>query len=445
MKPSLWKLALMVAPLLFTSCDTLDFRDKEEKPPLKGDRISVMELQKKLEADTEAAANAEPYLPPETWINAYWPQVGGYPTHSMQNLAFTPDQPEKAWSVDIGKGSTRRYPLTASPIVVDGMIYALDSRNNLSAYNIENGAVVWRVNVQKKEEEDPAITGGIAYGEGKIFVTNGYNEVIALNPKTGKGHWKTTIATPSRAAPTIINGRVFIATLDGRLVALETATGAVAWEYVGVNETAALVGAASPAASRDIVIPVFASGEIGALRTANGSTAWADNLGQSRRFEGLTSIADINALPVIDRDVVFSVSYSGILAAIDLRTGRRIWQRNIGSANTPWIAGDHIFLISAENDLISLNRNNGVIRWVKTLPLYRDKDKKEGRLFWTGPIMAEGRLIVASTDGRIAEITSENGELIRTWETDDSVVHPPILANKTLYVLSEDGILSAYR
>lgn len=410
------------------------------KKTLKGERISVLELQKSLEPDDTVLESQGLITPPE-WKNTFWPQAGGYPNHSMQNLALPQTPLKKIWSTRIGKGSTEEIPLNAQPILIDGTVYTLDTKNKISAINAETGKILWETNVGLKEEDDLVIAGGVASSGGIIYVTNGYNEILALRPKDGGILWRKKLTSPSRAAPTVLDGRVFVTTLDNKLNAFSTTDGSLLWEYRGIGETAGLIGAASPAAGRDIVIPVFSSGEITALRVTNGSVAWSDNLSNLRQSVGLGAIADIDALPVIDKGLVISVSFSGRMVAIEERSGSRIWQREISSSQTPWIAGNHVFVLSSENQLIALGRETGVIRWVTDLP----RDRKGEAITFTGPILAGGRLIVAGTKGKVIEISPETGEIIRDWDSGDTIHISPIVAGGTLYILDEKGTLSAYR
>jgi outer membrane protein assembly factor BamB len=414
--------------------------DKDDKPPLEGERISVLELQSSLEPD-DAALAAEGLVTPEQWRNEFWPQAGGYPNHSMQNLFLNNAALKRAWSADIGAGSTEDYPLTAQPVVADGKVFTLDTDAQLSAFDAANGKTVWQIDVRKKKEEDPVISGGIAFGGGVLYVTNGYDELLAVKPADGKIFWRKSIGSPSRSAPTILDQRVFVTTLDNRLLALNATDGALIWEYTGVSETAGLVGAASPAASREIVVPVFSSGEITALRVENGSVAWSDNLASTRRLGNLDSISDIKAHPVIDKGVVIGISFSDRLVAIDERSGSRVWQREIGGSNTPWVAGNHLFVLSLNNELVALGRDTGAISWVTKFPRF-DGDTP---LAFTGPILAGGRLFVFGSDGRVVEAAPDTGKVVKEWDAGDSVLIAPVIAAGTLYVLTEDGTLTAYR
>ncbi len=434
-------LPILLASILLTGCSGItDVFNTEETVPLEGERISVLELQKNLEPD-DALLEAQGLITPKEWRNEFWPQSGGYPNHSMQNLALSSEQLSRAWKTDIGRGSIDEIPLTASPIAVDGLVFTLNTKSELRAFNAENGKEVWETEIAPEDEDDLVISGGIAYSAGRLFATNGYNEVIALTPKTGDVLWRKKISAPARAAPTIVDDRAFVTTLDNKLLALSAEDGSNLWEYLGIAETAGLVGAASPAANRDIVIPVFSSGEVNALRAANGSVAWTDNLSNARRLGGIGTISDIKALPIIDKGLVVAISFSGRIVAIDERTGTRIWQREISGAQTPWMAGNHLFVISTDNKLIALGRETGTIRWVTDLPI----EKNDKATNFTGPVLAGGRLIMTSNDGRAIEISPENGKIIREWDTDIETNIAPIIANGTLYLLGENGTLAAYR
>ena len=418
-------LCIAAVMLSFAACSG------DDKKPLEGERVSILELQKNLEPESDAL-DAQGFIAPTIWRNEFWPQAGGYANHSMQHLELG-DSLKLAWTADIGDGANDSLPLTSQPIVVDGKVFTLDTDSIVTAF------------VRYKNDEDVVIGGGIAYSGGALFITNGYNEVMAVSPKNGSLIWRVSISAPARAAPTVHEGRVFVTTLDNKTIALDAANGTIIWEYAGLNETAGLIGAASPATSRDIVVPAFSSGEIVALRIENGAQAWSENLSSRNALSGLSNISDIRALPVVDKGLVFAISFGGKMVAIEERTGSRIWQRDVGGSETPWLAGNHLFVISNDNELIALGRDTGAIRWVNQLPRFDDPDDKDGKLYWTGPVLAGNRLIVAGTHGKILEFSPETGEKTGEWSVKKTISVPPVVAGGTLYLLADDGTLMAYR
>ncbi len=442
-------LLLMSSVLVLSACSGVSsiFEKKDAQAPLEGDRISVLELQKTLKPDpNKQPKEGQQFVLPKSWVNSDYPQAGGYPNHSMQNLSLADNGLKKIWSTNAGKGSGGGIPITAQPVIANGMIYTLDSASNLSAFNITNGKRLWKTNVEHEDEGDRVISGGVSFAHGTLYVTNGYNEVLAISPENGDVKWRKQLPAPSRAAPSVINGRVFVSTINSRLVALSAKDGSGIWEYTGINETTGLLGAASPAANNDIVVPVFSSGEITALRVENGSVAWSDNLANVRRYGGgLESLSDIKAMPVLDGGIVLAISFGGKIAAIDAITGARIWQKEIGGSQTPWISGNHAYILSSENQLIALSLSDGSVLWITELPKFEDEEDKEDPISLTGPVMASGKLIIASSDGYIREINAHNGNAIRTVKTKKNVQIAPVIANDTLFLLSDDGTLTAYR
>ncbi len=431
--------------LLMTTflCSCSWFEGDDKKTPLPGDRISVLELQKSFEP-TDTAATAEGFVSPEPWSNDFWPQAGGYPNHSMQSLALNPNPLTKLWSSSIGEGSTDEFPITAQPVVFDGLIFTLDTESNVRAFSVKSGERIWSNTVRAKKEDEQVIGGGLAVSNNILFVTNGYNELLALNPKKGGIYWRASLSSPSRAAPTIFNDTVYVMTVDNRVEALNAATGQKKWSYEGLAEETGLVGAASPAVDNELVIAPLSSGELTALRTVNGSLAWSDNLSPMVRMGGSSSLPDIRALPIIDKNYVFAISYGGRIVAIESRTGRRIWQRDIGGAKSPWVAGNTIFFISANAELVALSHDTGGLLWVKNLSSLVEDEARRNSLLWQGPVLAGGRLIVSSPDGSILEISPEKGNVLRRLKTSSGLATAPIVAGSTLFLLHQDGELEAW-
>lgn len=432
------KLCLILIACFLTACSGDD-----DKPPLEGERISILELQNNLKI-SEEGANI-PFEMPKVWKNGFWPQAGGYPTHVLEHLSLNAGPLKRVWSADIGQGSENDLPLTAQPIAADGRLFTLDTESRVSAFDVKTGRQIWHTDVDDPEEDDEVIGGGISHSNNVLYVTSGYDEILALAPESGEILWRTALDSPARAAPTILENRVFVTTLNSSLYAIDAASGQVLWEYTTIGEGAGLLGAASPAANRDIVVPAFSSGELYALRVENGSVAWSDNLSGVRRYGGLNVISDIKGLPVIHDNIVYAISFGGKMAAIDERTGERIWQKDISGSQTPWIAGNAIFIFSSENQLASIERKTGQVRWVKQLHRYQKPEARKGPISWTGPVLAGGRLILASSDGRLLEVNPDTGEYVRESDIGHSVMIPPIVAGDTLYLLAENGTLLAYR
>lgn len=436
-------LPIIVSIFLLSACSYFD--SEPDKAPLPGERISILDLQKELHTSKtkKAAQNIEV---PAAVNYQDWPQNGGYPHHAMQNLAFGDSaQIERIWKADIGKGSDERLPLNARPVVAAGKVFTLDARSSVRAFHNQTGKRLWETNVRHAKEKEPVIAGGLAYSGNVLYVTSGYDEVLALNPDNGEIYWRTKISAGSRAAPTVYNGRIFVTGLNNNAIALQASDGKILWEYEGVGETTGLLGAASPAADDKLVIPAFSSGDLVALRVENGSVAWSDSLANSLRLGGMAGLSDIRGLPVIKDDVVIAVSFGGKIAAFDKRNGTRLWQQEISSTETPWVAGNTVYILSADYKLIAMNLRDGDILWISEIQKYKRPKKRKGLLTWAGPIMAGRRLLLAGENGQMLEYNPKDGSKLGEWNVKETIHIAPIIADGTLYILAEDGSLLAYR
>jgi outer membrane protein assembly factor BamB len=434
MKAGLRSLLVLLPALALVACETT-------KPPLPGERLSVLSLDKQREPDPQIAS-LEVRLPRPV-VNNDWPEAGGYPNHVMQHVALGEDI-TTAWRTSIGDGSSRYGRILAPPVAFGDRVFAMDSDSTVSAYDRKSGRQLWETNV-KPEDAGPAFGGGIAFAEDRIFVTTGYAQVVALDAATGKEVWRQGVLAPLRSAPTVSDGRVFAITVDNQLEALAASDGRKLWSHSGTPETAGLLGGASPAVEGDVVVVAYSSGELFALRVENGRQLWSDNLAAARRTDALSALADIRGRPVIDRGRVYAVSHSGRMVAIDLRTGERIWDQDIGGTEAPWVAGDFIFVISNDSELICLTRRDGRVRWVHELPRYEDLKKKKGALTWSGPILGGDRLIVVASNGEAMSFSPYSGAALGRVKLPDGSFLTPIIANETLYVLTDEADLIAMR
>jgi outer membrane protein assembly factor BamB len=435
-------IALSLAAGLLSGCSMFDgLFGSSEPPPLPGTRVAVIQGNSGLAADPAVAG--QKILLPEPYINGGWEQPGGSPAHAMYHLNLA-DNPQYAWSASIGDGNDDDAAILSEPVVVGDVVFTMDARSTVTAYRQSDGSRFWEADLTQ-EEEDGYFGGGLAYEDGKLFVTTGFGIVFALDAKNGNELWRQDLKTPMRAAPTASGGRVFVLTFDNQTFALAASDGRKLWNHTGIQEAANLLGTASPAVSGGTVIIPYSSGEIYALQVENGREIWSDSLAALRRTDPLADIAQIRGLPVIDRGIVYVVSHAGRTVAFDLKRGSRIWEREFGGTETPWAAGDYIYMLTNDDELVCLTRETGKVRWVTPLPRYEDPTDKSGVITWTGPVLASDRLIVAGSLGDAYAISPYTGEIIGVIALPSGAAVSPIVVNNTLYFISDDADIVALR
>ncbi len=432
-------LALLPVALITGACTFVT----PETPKLKGERIAVMIQGTKLKADESLSATPITIAPP--LANIAWPQAGGVATHAPYHLALGPS-PRRIFKVNAGRGSSSSRRLLAQPVMDrQGRLFVLDAYARVYVFDGDNGKRIWRRDLRPREERDGTLGAGLAVADGRLFVTTGFARVFALDARDDRVLWRTNLTAPMRAAPTYADGRVFVVSTDNRTHALDATTGKILWSHRGSTEQASLLGSAAPAYENGILVVAYSSGELFGLRVADGKAAWQDFLAQRKRTSGIGTIADIRASPVIDRGRVFAVSNSSRMVAVSLASGARVWQRRIGATQSPWAAGKFLYLVTNENMLLCLSREDGRIAWGRSLPRYKDPKRREDWISWSGPVLAGDRLILAGTNKQVLAISPYNGDLLGKIKVPDGIEVSPIVARGTLYLLTSDADLIAWR
>ncbi len=429
--------------LLLSGCETME--DLFGSPPeeiLPGERISILTVNRGLSPDASVAE--VPVLLPAPYENARWTQYGGSSAHATYHLALAPD-PRRAWSRSLGVGAASDRRILAQPLVVDGTVYGMDALATVTAFDAESGKTLWRRELEPEFEEDGYFGGGLAYADGRLFVSTGFAEVIALNAADGVVLWRQGVPGPMRAAPTADGGRVFVVTITNQTIAMSAGDGRRLWTHNGIEEATGLLGAASLAVSGSTVVVPYSSGEVFALLAENGRPLWNESLAAVNRTDPLADIAQIRGAPVIDRDMVFVISHSGRMIAMDLRRGLRVWERKIGGVEMPWLGGDFLYVLTNDAQLVSLTRRDGRIRWVRPLERYEDPDDQEDPIHWVGPVLAGDRLIVAGSHGKGLSVSPYTGDIIGAIDLPGAVTIAPVVAAKALYFVTDGGSLVSMR
>ena len=430
--------------------------DKKPKTPTLGQRVSILTAETGVEADPALADVA--ILLPEPTANADWAQPGGNANKVLEHLSLGLSVGQ-VWSTRIS-GTTKYERLASAPIVAEGKVFVVDTFARLHAFDAQSGKEVYTVQIGSEKDTRGGISllsgemtgdrgllfgGGVSYNEGTLYATNGLGDVVAFSAADGKQLWKVRPGGPLRGAPSISDGNLYVMSQDSQMLTLNAKDGSLAWSAAASTELTGIFGTASPAIAQGTVVAGFSSGELNAYRYENGRSLWGDALSRTSISTSVSSLADVDASPVIDRGRVFAIGQGGRMVSLELVTGQRLWEINVAGISTPWIAGEWLFVLDDDARLLCIARSNGKVRWISQLRQYDKVKAKKGAINWTGPVLAGGRLIVASSDGRLANIDPATGTIQNETKAGGPVTIPLVVAGNTLYVLTDDGRLTAWR
>jgi outer membrane protein assembly factor BamB len=431
---------ILAAAALLGGCNP--FKKDKPKTPVVGERIAV--LASEADIDIDDATAALPFSLPEAVANEEWTQPGGNASKSMGQLALG-NSLATAWTVSIGEGNSRSARLASSPVVAAGRVYTIDTVGTVRAFDTRNGGQIWSSSFGSDVNRDSNYGGGVAFANGHVYATNGNGYVAALDAATGGAIWTVKPGGPLRGAPTVTGDAVYVMSQDNQLYSLKESDGSRNWSSAAALEIAGVFGSASPSVAAGTVVAGFSSGELNAYRYENGRQVWGDTLSRTSISTSVASLSDIDADAVIDGNQVFAIGKGGRMVALELTSGQRMWEQNIAGISTPWVAGDWLFAVTDEAKLIAMSRNNGKVRWINQLPRWENPKGKKDPIFYSGPVLAGGRLILASSTGALINVNPENGAFLTQSTLGAGVSLQPVVAGSTLYILDDRGRLTAFR
>jgi outer membrane protein assembly factor BamB len=438
-----FKVALLIAAAVASSGCSLFKKGSHPKTPVLGQRIPVLTSEGNVAVDP--ATQALPFSLPPAVENNGWTESGGNASNSMGHVALGKAL-QPAFSVQAGRGSSLTARLAAPPIVANGRVYAIDTLGAVRAFDVRNGGLVWASQTPDDKGNEAALYGGgIAYDNGRIFATNGLGYVSALSERNGGILWRVRPGGPLRGSPTVSNGAIYVISQDNQIYSLKEEDGSTNWSEAASVEIAGIFGAASPAVGQGTVVAGFSSGELNGYRYENGRQVWQDQLQRTSIRTSVSSLSDIDADPVIDSGQVFAVGAGGRMVALDLVSGQRMWELNIAGIATPWVAGDWVFVVTDEDKLMCIYRQNGHIRWIQQLPQFEKPKAKKGDIAYSGPVLAGNRLIVAASNGAVIQLDPATGSFQSQFSIGAPVSLSPIVADSTLILFDDNARLHAYR
>ncbi|MEL6323694.1 MAG: PQQ-binding-like beta-propeller repeat protein [Pseudomonadota bacterium] len=435
---------IIVLSVLLAGCSIFGAereRRRAEEAEDKAGRIALALGDETLEPDPDMA-NVAVILPVPREMTD-WPQAGATASKVVGHVDAAKNF-EIAWRVKASDGSNRRSALTAPPVANSDTIFVFDNEQTVRAFSVENGRRKWSVDLDSGSRRDRrGLGGGIALSSDVLIASSGFGFVTALDIETGEELWKRPLGAPVIGAPTIKDDRVFVVTQNNEVFALSFDTGDVEWSDQAIAESARVLGAPSVAAIEDLVVAPFSSGEVIAYLGSNGRRLWVDALTRTGRFTPMSAINDIASRPVLNAGLVYAASQSGLLTAIDGRSGQRVWAQPLGSIEAPALVGEYLFVSGVDGLVACLVAQSGSVIWTRQLEPFKKKRRRRGRITYAGPIIAAERVIVASSEGELIALSAQTGEEVNRLDLKDPVFLEPIAVGDKVIVLTDDGRLIA--
>lgn len=426
----------------------------DEKPTLAGHRVDVLSTGAGLTVDPEDHTPITLSAPQPV---TEWLQPDRTPDHVAVNAVWNGS--DIKWSRSIGAEvnptsflsmvaimPNSRGAIQSPPVIGNGRIFTTDAQGVVKAWTWPGMKQLWSHQPAPKKSRSTNIGGGVALDGETLYIVDGVAQALAVDAASGKIKWAVDLGTPGRSAPTIADGLVVFGTIDERLYALEAATGRQVWTYQATGADTVIFGQAAPAIVDGVVLAGFGSGDLVALRAASGEMVWSDSLGGANGMGAMLDFSCIRGAPVIKDGTAYAISMSNVLVAVDMRSGRRLWEREVSGQTPLTICGDWMFVLSTDQQLACLDRLSGHVRWITQLRRFRRQEVQKDAIQWVGPLLVNGKLVCFSTlpqEGMVI-VDAVTGKIESTRKTTAPCQVQPIVCDGLVLTLSQDAVLRAY-
>ena len=342
-------------------------------------------------------------------------------------------------SVSIGRGVDMQNQTLAGPIVVKDIIYTLDSAFNMQATDLKTGEKLWRKSFMKITGTQAKSIGLVSDGR-KIYAVAG-NGVVLATDLAGNADWIRELNTPLRSAPVVDGGRLFVSSINNELFVLDDNTGKTLWQYADERTITNFFGLGSPAVADSVVVVPTTNGRVNAFDVNTGVLIWTEDMWTKKTFNPILDMPHMTASPVIERKNVYLIGNAGKSGAYRLRDGISLFNVGIGGRETPIISGNALYLITNQNQLKALNKNQGEQFW--SVALTPGKPDKE-QAVWYGPVLVNDFVIVSSSKGDIVFYDPKTGAEVRR-EMQKPLAGSPVFSGDTMLILDTKGNLLFYQ
>ena len=375
-----------------------------------------------------------------------WTHVASGPTHKISHANLS-SEIRQIWSAPIGEGNSRRSVITATPVVAGDAIFTMDSKCTVMAHT-RDGQALWSSSLVPPFEGDgDASSGGLAYWNGRLFATTGFGALHSIDPVSGEVLWTQKFGAAANFAPTAADGIVYVVTADSKAWAVDVRNGRIRWRLESIPAAGSVHSDVGPALAGGRVYFPFPSGEIISASASSGEPYWSAKVAGTRIAGPRFAMRGVSSPPVADGGVLYAANQSGKMSAINASDGKTNWTANEGAYSAVVPVGDSVFLVSEAAELVRLDALTGRRIWAVPLPEFkRPRARRKKAVFANfGPVLAGGRLIVASSDGFIRHFEPESGNLINSTELPSGASSSPVVVGGVLYLTTERGRLLAFR
>ncbi|MBO6224473.1 MAG: outer membrane protein assembly factor BamB [Psychrobacter sp.] len=312
---------------------------------------------------------------------------------------------QPVFSTDVGnKKASKKDPLDLQVGYANGQIVTASRGGDLTGFN-SAGERVWSV------QAGDQITGGVALDalSQTAIVSTRNGQIMAFDSTTGAKRWQQQLSGTVLTSALITNNRVILSANDGFLHGLSLQTGQPVWQFATQVPAISVRGSAAPTLlDNKTALLATADGRLHAVMTDSGLPQWSRRVGVGTGSSEVERMSDVDGTPIVDKNQLFAVSYSGQLLGIDLASRQVMFVKEMASLKALAVNNQQVIATSLDGKVAAYDRNTGEMLWESEELAYRHL---------TNPVMIGNYIAVGDLDGVVHLFDPASGKIVSRVET----------------------------
>ncbi|HAT6333038.1 TPA: outer membrane protein assembly factor BamB [Legionella pneumophila] len=333
----------------------------------------------------------------------------------------------QSWTTPVGKAHKTNEYLNIKPAIRGDIIYTADASGLVQAVNRKDGQIKWSTALKNNIVSGPTVAAGY------VAVGTNTSTLVLLNQSDGKEIWQNKVSAEVLAPPAISHQKVIAKTIDGKVYAIDAVNGKQLWVADHGAPSLVLKASSSPIIVDDLVLVGFSDGKLDALELQTGRLIWQRSIAYGTGASDVERLVDIDSDPIISNNVAYLATYQGYVGALSLSNGQFIWRKPASVYKNMLLSHNNLYFTDSNDVLWSLNSSTGQVNWKQT------SLKARGL---TAPALVGGNLAVGDKTGYLHILSTQTGELLGRSQLSGGVTVSPSVSGKNMYVLTNNGMLN---
>ena len=312
---------------------------------------------------------------------------------------------QPVFSTDVGsKKASKKDPLDLQVGYASGQIVTASRGGELTGFN-STGEQIWSLKVNDQ------ITGGVSIDalSQTAIVSTRNGKVMAFDSSTGTKRWEQQLSGSVLTPALIANNRVVLSANDGFLHGLSLQTGQSVWQFATQVPAISVRGSAAPTLlDNQTALLATADGRLHAITIDNGLPQWSRRVGIGTGSSEVERMSDVDGMPIVDKEQLFAISYSGQLLGIDLASRQVMFVNDVASLKSLAVNPQQVIATSLDGKVVAYDRNSGETLWESDALAYREL---------TNPVMIGNYIAVGDLDGVVHLFDPASGNIVSRVQT----------------------------